>query len=114
MLDLITKNVFIARDVLFHETVFPFSTSATDFTDPFVLRVDTTIEGGLDTFVTPISIPDMPIDSCEPCILSDHTSFPSKLSTHDPLPSNSTIVSYFVLTIVKKPFCSSSAKKKVY
>ena len=77
MLDLNTKIVFITRDVLFYEKVFPFSTIATDFIDPLVLGVDNTTEGDLDTFVTPVSIPDMPIDSCEPCVVSNHSSFPS-------------------------------------
>ncbi|KAL0005120.1 hypothetical protein SO802_012681 [Lithocarpus litseifolius] len=49
---------------------------------------------------------DMPIDSCEPCALSDHTSFPSlpsESSTHDPLPSDSTILSDSIPTVVTNP-----------
>lgn len=76
MLALTTKIIFITRDVIFYENVFPFSTIITDFTDPFFPEVDTIAEGGLDTFVTLVSIPDMTIDSCEPCAIFDHSSTP--------------------------------------
>ena len=65
VLDLTTKDVFISRDVVFHENVFPFRTSNATSANPFIYEVDNTFEGCLGTFVTPISIPDMPTYNCE-------------------------------------------------
>lgn len=73
---------------------------STDFTNPFVIGVDHTTEGGLDTYVTPISIPNLPDNSGESCLMSNHTAFPSTSSNHDSLPSNSTMLSNFVPIVV--------------
>ena len=105
VLDLSTKTVFISRDVLFYENVFP-SAEVTDFTDPFVLGVDITKTGDLDTFVTPVSIPNMPIDSCEHVPASSHSclpSLPSNSSAHDVLPSDSIPLSDSIPVVVTNP-----------
>ena len=52
VLDLTAKVVFISRDVIFHENVFPFGNANINFADPFVLEVDTTFEGCLGTFMS--------------------------------------------------------------
>lgn len=105
-LDLNTYTVFISRDVIFYENVFPFSAQAIDFTNPFVLGVDITTEGDLDTFVTPISIPDMPINSSESVPMSNH-SCSSKLSSkhyaHDALPNDSISLSDSIPIAVTNP-----------
>ena len=105
VLDLTTSTVFTSRDVIFHENVFPFSASASDFTDPFILGVDTTTEGDLGTFVTPISIPDVPLDSLESFPMSAHpcvTEPISDSSPHDVL-SNDSISLESVPIIVTNP-----------
>ena len=94
---------FISRDVLFHEIFFLLSITTTDFIDPFVLGVDTTTEGGLDNFVTLVSIPNLQVNSSEPCIMSNPNSFPSATSNHDSLPSDSTMLSYYVPIVVTNP-----------
>ena len=100
MFDLTTRNIFISRDVVFHETVFPFRNATATLADPFIFEVDTTSKGCLGPFVTLISIPNIPTNHCETCPESILTS-PSLSSTpicsnHDhlpnPLPSNSTFV----------------------
>ena len=92
MLDLTTKTVFISRDVDFHETVFRFRTVNATSTDAFVFEVGNTSEGCLGTFVTPISIPDMPTNNCESCPApipsSSSLSSTPICSTHDPLPTS--------------------------
>ncbi|XP_075670303.1 uncharacterized protein LOC142640096 [Castanea sativa] len=92
VLDLTTKDVFISRDVVFHEIVFPFRNANITFVDPFIFEVDNTSKGCLGTFVTPISIPDMPIDNCESCLApipsSSSLSSTPICSTHDLLPTS--------------------------
>ena len=98
VLDLTTRNVFISRDVIFHEIIFPFGNTDANFADPFIFEVDTTSEGCLGPFVTPISILDMHTNHFESCsepipsssslsstpICTNHNSLP------DPLPFDST------------------------
>ena len=100
MFDLTTRNIFISRDEVFHETVFPFRNATATLADPFIFEVDTTSKGCLGPFGTLISIPNIPTNHCETCPESILTS-PSLSSTpicsnHDhlpnPLPSNSTFV----------------------
>ena len=79
VLDLSTKNIFISRDVVFHENIFLFGNADPNSTDHFISEVDTTSEGCLSPFVTPISIPDMHIDHSESC--SKPIPFPSSLSS---------------------------------
>ena len=45
VLDLTTKAVFISRDVIFHENVFPCGNANINSADSFVPEVDTTFEG---------------------------------------------------------------------
>ena len=97
VLDLTTKNVFISRDVIFHETIFPFGIAKSPAVDPFISEVDSTSEGCLGPFVTPYSVLDMHNDQSASC--SDITPSPSSvpISTHhvplpDSLPSDSTSV----------------------
>ena len=59
VLDLTTKNVFISRDVIFHETIYHFGNVVANFAYPFISKVNTTSKGCLGPFVTPISILDM-------------------------------------------------------
>ena len=100
MLDLTTRNIFISRDVVFHEIVFPFGNATANSADPFISKVDTTFEECLGPFVTPISIPDMHTNHSESCsepipsslslssthICTNHNSLP------DPMPFDSTFV----------------------
>ena len=67
MLDLTTINIFISRNVVFHETIFPFGNADTNSANPFISEVDTTSEGCLGPFVTPISIPNMHTSHSETC-----------------------------------------------
>ena len=67
VLDLTTKNVFISRDVIFHETIFPFGNVVANFAYPFISKVNTTSKGCLGPFVTPISIPDMHTNHSKSC-----------------------------------------------
>ena len=62
VLDLSTHNVFISRDVIFHEDSFPFATVSTNVADhfaSFVVDVDPPSLVNNDAFVTPISIPEV-------------------------------------------------------
>ena len=97
LLDLGTRTIFISRDVIFHETIFPFGTAKPIVADPFISEVNSTSEGCLGPFVTPYSVPDMHNDQSTSC--SDITHSPSSvpISTHhvplpNSLPSNSTSV----------------------
>ena len=66
VLDLSTQTVFTSRDVIFHENHFPYAQGTTNFNDPFVSSdVDShpPTASTLDSFVTPISIPDVHIPS---------------------------------------------------
>ena len=60
--DLSSKSVFISRDVIFHENIFPFVGTHAALVDPFLS--DFTFQGtdssstGIDSFVTPVFIPD--------------------------------------------------------
>nr|POF00866.1 hypothetical protein CFP56_47677 [Quercus suber] len=58
--------------------------SASDFTDPFILGVDTTTEGDLGTFVTPVSIPDVPLDSSKSFPISTHPCVTEPISDSSP------------------------------
>ena len=59
VLDLATNRIFLFRDVVFHESSFPFASVSTNITDPFVhTDVEASCPTGVDGFVTPISIPD--------------------------------------------------------
>ena len=58
-LDLATNRVFLSRDVVFHESSFPFASVSTNIANPFVhTAVEASCPTGVDGFVTPISIPD--------------------------------------------------------
>ena len=121
VLDLTTKNVFIFRDVIFHETIFPFGNVDANFAYPFISKVDTTSEGCLGPFVTPISIPDMHTNHSESCsepipsslslssthICTNHNSLP------DPMPFDSTSVLLdSVSSIVTNPTIKDQPLKK--
>ena len=92
-MDLSTKTVFISRDVHFHENIFPFATDVKDFSDPFFTEVDASASStNMDTFVTPVSIPDTQSDSfgaCNPLNQpSSSLSTPSDSPNHSSFPSN--------------------------
>ncbi|XP_075663314.1 uncharacterized protein LOC142632879 [Castanea sativa] len=80
VLDLNSNTVFTSKDVTFHDFFFPFSAQATDFIDAFILWVDTTIESDLGTFVTPVSILDVTLDSSKSFPISDHPYLPEPIS----------------------------------
>ena len=66
VLDLSTKTVFTSRDVVFHENHFPYVQGNTDFNDPFVtsdVGSHSPTDSILDSFVTPVSISEVPIPS---------------------------------------------------
>ena len=67
VLDLSTKTMFTSRDVVFHETLFPYVQGNTDFSDPFVVTSDVVSHSPsdsiLESFVTPVCISDVPIPS---------------------------------------------------
>ena len=114
-MDLTTNTVFSSRDVIFHENVFPFSASASDFTDPFILGVDTNTEGDLGMFVTPINIPDVPLDSSESFPMSAHpcvTEPISNSSPHDVLSNDSISLSEFAPIVVTNPFADPPPIRK--
>ena len=121
MLDLTTINIFISRDVVFHEIVFPFGNATANSADPFISKVDTTSEECLGPFVTPISIPDMHTDHCEAC----PKTFPSSsslsstptCSNHDHLPNSlpsdsTTVLLDYVPSIVTNPTVEDQPLKK--
>ena len=121
VLDLTTKNIFISRDVVFHETVFPFGNAIANSVDPFISKVDTTSEGCLGPFVTPISIPNMHTNHCETCpgTIPSSSSLSSTpiCSNHDhlpnPLPSDSTTVLLdYVPSIVTNPVVADQPLRK--
>ena len=62
VLDLSTKAIFIFRDVVFHENIFPFINGKASISDPFtsITEVDGLASSSLgnDSFVTPITIQD--------------------------------------------------------
>ena len=96
-MDLGTRTIFISRDVIFHETIFPFGTAKPTVADPFISEINSTFEGCLGPFVTPYSVPDMHND--QSASYSDITPSLSSvpISTHhvplpDSLPFDSTSV----------------------
>ena len=94
-MDLSTKTVFISRDVHFHENIFPFATDVKDFSDPFFTEVDASASStNMDTFVTPVSIPDTQSDSSGACNPLNQPS--SSLST----PLDSLTILVFLLTLL--------------
>ena len=115
VLDLTTNTVFTSRDVIFHENVFPFSALASDFIDPFILGVDTTTEGDLGTFVTPVSIPDVPLDSSKSFPVSAHPSVIEPISDsspHDVLSNDSISLSESVPIVVTNPLADPPPIRK--
>ena len=62
VLDLSTHSVFISRDVVFHEHSFPFASISINVAGPFApldVEVASFSLTGIDSFVTPISIPNL-------------------------------------------------------
>ena len=121
MLDLTTINIFISRDVVFHETIFPFGNVDANSADSFIFEGDTTSEGFLGPFVTPISILDMHTSYYETCfepipsssslsstfICSNHNTLP------DPFPSDSiSVLLDYVPFIVTNPAIEDQPLKK--
>ena len=90
VLDLSSNREFISRDVNFHEHSFPFASISTNVADPFVtsgVEVAPSYSAGIDSFVTPIGIPDLV------SLDSNATSSPSTSLAHPDfvvLPSNDT------------------------
>ncbi|KAL4592837.1 hypothetical protein LXL04_005843 [Taraxacum kok-saghyz] len=96
LLDLSTREIFMSRDVIFHENVFPFTQSAQNFdNDPFALLVlpipFQSENESTHSIPTPISTPT----SNE----SDNDSIPTPISTptsnesdNDSIPSNSVLI----------------------
>ena len=64
-LDLSTNVVFNSRDIVFHETMFPYVSGASDFTNPFTIVSEVVAHSPdnniANSFVSPISIPKAPI-----------------------------------------------------
>lgn len=89
-------------------SVFPLSITDIDFTDPFALGIDHTTVGTLDTFVTPVPIPDVPDSSIEPCFMPhpNSDSLPSTSSNNDSLPSDSQILSYLAPVVAPNSFAA--------
>ena len=60
--DISTKSVFISRDIIFHEDIFPFAGENATVVDPFLsdfeLQGNASSSLGIDTFVTLVIIPD--------------------------------------------------------
>ena len=86
-MNLSTKTVFVSRDVHFHENIFPFATDVKDFSDPFVTEVDASISDAvIDAFVTPVSIPNAPIESPNPCnsLIQPSSSFSTPSASPSP------------------------------
>ena len=105
VMNLSTKAVFVSRDVYFHENIFPFATTVQDFSDPFVTEVDASTSA-IDPFITPVSIPNAPIESSPPCNSlispSQPSSTPSPSSTPPCVPlvtSDSLDTTFFVPNI---------------
>ena len=79
--DLSTKSVFIFRDVIFHENIFPFIGTHAALVDPFLSNF--TFQGtdssstGSDSFVTPVFIPNS-LSNCSGPLVS-----PSAPNTND-------------------------------
>ena len=65
VLDLSTNVVFNSRDIIFHETMFPYVSGASDFTNPFTIVSEVVAHSPdnniANSFVSPISIPKAPI-----------------------------------------------------
>ena len=79
-----------------------------DFSNPFVFEVDTpTFDGLLDTFVTPISILEIHVDSSNSCDTLVHpplsSSLPSKCPSPDSLPSALAILTDSPISIPTNP-----------
>lgn len=53
VLDLTTRDIFISRDVVFHETIFPFGNANANSANPFIFEVDTTSKG----YYVPLLLP---------------------------------------------------------
>ena len=85
VMNLSTKTVFVSRDVYFHENNFPFATYVQDFSNPFVTEVDASVSA-INPFVTPISIPNAPIEFTPLCtsLISPSNFFSTPLPSPTP------------------------------
>ncbi|XP_057950861.1 uncharacterized protein LOC131145679 [Malania oleifera] len=98
VLNISTRTVFMSRDVVFHEEIFPFAGDNESILDlfPFSSEVDDLANSSLgnDSFVTPMCIPENHIPCSTPINDSVSVEVPS---------SNSNNSSSFVIPIVTSP-----------
>ena len=99
VLDLATHNVFLSRDVIFHEHSFPFASTSSSVANPFISCEDVVAPSssvGNESFVTPISVLDLiPNDA-------DTTLFPSPTSA-DSVSDNAITSSLISVNISPSP-----------
>ena len=71
LLDLSTNTVFVSKDVVFHEHIFPFASDKCDFSDPFTIfskvEAHSSSKDCIDSFVTPIGIIKVPTQYSSTC-----------------------------------------------
>lgn len=71
LLNLSTNTVFVSRDVVFHEHIFPFASNKCDFSNPFTIisEVEAHSSGKdcTDSFVTPVGITEVPTQYSSTC-----------------------------------------------
>nr|POE48299.1 hypothetical protein CFP56_50004 [Quercus suber] len=82
------------------------------YPSPFAHGIDHTTEGGLDTFVTPDNIPDVPDNSDEFCVMPNPTSFPTTSSNNDSLPSDSIMQSNAAPIVVPNSYAGPPPPRK--
>lgn len=71
LFDLSTNTIFVSRDVVFHEHIFPFASDKYDYSNPFIIisKVEAHSFGKdyTDSFVTPIGITEVPTQYSTTC-----------------------------------------------
>lgn len=98
LLNLSNNTVFISKDIIFHEDIFPFIFANCDFSNPFTsiseVEAPSSSEGFIDTFLTHISLSEVLNHYSSTCSPSNRYS-----STCDPsLPVSNTYISHFSTT----------------